>query len=49
VLRSGGVFLFKTSNKTHYMPTIVRLTPYCFHQFVNRIRGRAEADTFLTS
>ena len=43
-----GVFLFKTPNKTHYMPTIARLTPHRFHQFVNRIRGRAEADTFPT-
>jgi len=43
-----GVFLFKTPNKTHYMPTIARLTPHRFHQFVNRMRGRAEADTFPT-
>ncbi len=42
------VFLFKTPNKTHYMPTIARLTPHRFHPFVNRIRGRAEADTFPT-
>ena len=48
VLKPGGVFLFKTPNKTHYMPTIARLTPHHFHQFVNRIRGRAEADTFPT-
>ncbi|MFZ1829326.1 MAG: hypothetical protein WAW42_11260 [Candidatus Competibacteraceae bacterium] len=27
------------------MPTIARLTPHRFHQFVNRLRGRAEADT----
>lgn len=48
VLKPGGVFLFKTPNKTHYMPTIARLTPHRFHQFVNRIRGRAEVDTFPT-
>ena len=48
VLKRGGVFLFKTPNKTHYMPTLARLTPHRFHQFVNRIRGRAEADTFPT-
>ena len=48
VLKPGGVFLFKTPNKTHYMPTIARLTPHRFHPFVNRIRGRAEADTFPT-
>lgn len=48
VLRPGGVLLFKTPNKTHYMPTIARLTPHRFHQFVNRLRGRAEVDTFPT-
>lgn len=48
VLKPGGVFLFKTPNKWHYMPTIARLTPHGFHQFVNRLRGRAEVDTFPT-
>lgn len=48
VLKPGGAFLFKTPNKTHYMPTIARLTPHRFHQFVNHMRGRAEADTFPT-
>jgi ubiquinone/menaquinone biosynthesis C-methylase UbiE len=48
VLKPEGVFLFKTPNKWHYMPTIARLTPHAFHQFVNSIRGRAEVDTFPT-
>lgn len=48
VLKPGGVFLFKTPNKWHYMPTIARLTPHGFHQFVNRLRGRSEVDTFPT-
>jgi SAM-dependent methyltransferase len=48
VLRPGGVFLFKTPNKWHYMPTIARLTPHRLHQYVNRLRGRAETDTFPT-
>lgn len=48
VLKDGGYFLFKTPNKFHYMPTIARLTPHRFHQFVNRLRGRAEVDTFPT-
>ena len=48
VLKSGGVFLFKTPNKWHYMPAIARLTPHPFHQFVNRLRGRAAVDTFPT-
>ena len=48
VLKPGGVFLFKTPNKHHYMPLIARLTPHRFHQFVNRLRGRAEVDTFPT-
>ncbi len=48
VLRPGGVFLFKTPNKTHYMPMIARMTPYRFHRFVSRLRGQAEEDTFPT-
>jgi len=48
VLKPGGVLLFKTPNKWHYMPTIARITPHWFHQFVNRLRGRAEVDTFPT-
>lgn len=48
VLKPGGVFLFKTPNRQHYMPTIARLTPHSFHQLVNRLRGRAEVDTFPT-
>jgi len=48
VLVPGGVFLFKTPNMWHYMPTIARLTPHGFHQYVNRLRGRSEADTFPT-
>lgn len=48
VLKPGGVLLFKTPNKWHYMPTIARLTPHGFHRFVNRLRGRAEVDTFPT-
>ncbi len=48
VLRPGGVFLIKTPNKTHYMPLIARLTPHRFHQFINKLRGRAEQDTFPT-
>lgn len=30
------------------MPTIAWLTPHRFHPFINRMRGRAEADTCLT-
>ncbi len=40
--------MFKTPNKWHYVPTIARFTPHRFHELVNRIRGRAEADTFPT-
>lgn len=48
VLKPGGVFAFKTPNKWHYMPTVARLTPHVFHQFVNRLRGREHVDTFPT-
>jgi SAM-dependent methyltransferase len=48
ILKPGGVFMFKTPNRWHYMPLIARLSPHGFHQFVNRLRGRAEVDTFPT-
>lgn len=48
VLKPGGIFLFKTPNKWHYMPAIARITPHGFHRYVNRLRGRAEVDTFPT-
>ena len=48
VLKPGGVFVFKTPNKHHYMPTISRLTPHSFHQYYNKLRGRKEGDTFPT-
>ena len=48
VLKPGGSFCFKTPNKSHYMPLIARVTPHRFHAFVNRLRGRAEVDTFPT-
>jgi SAM-dependent methyltransferase len=48
VLTPGGVFLFKTPNKWHYVSSIARLTPHGFHRYVNRLRGREEGDTFPT-
>ena len=48
VLKPGGVFLFKTPNKWHYVPMLARLTPHRFHQYINRLRGREEEDTFPT-
>lgn len=48
VLRPGGIFLFKTPNKWHYMPLISRMMPYSFHRYYNRKRGRSEVDTFPT-
>jgi len=48
VLKNGGLLLFKTPNKYHYMTLIARLTPHKFHQFYNRIRGRKSKDTFPT-
>lgn len=48
VLKPGGRFLFKTPNAWHYMPVIARLTPFAFHRFYNRLRGRKDLDTFPT-
>lgn len=48
VLKPGGYFLAKTPNRWHYMPVIARLTPHTFHRFYNRLRGRAQIDTFPT-
>lgn len=48
VLKPGGILLFKTPNRNHYMPLISRVTPHGFHQFYNRLRGREETDTFPT-
>ncbi|MVB00167.1 methyltransferase domain-containing protein [Nitratireductor sp. CAU 1489] len=48
VLKPGGRFLFKTPNRSHYMPLIARMTPLSFHRFYNRMRGRASEDTFHT-
>lgn len=48
ILKPGGLFLFKTPNRRHYMPMIARYTPLAFHRFYNKIRGRASEDTFPT-
>lgn len=48
LLRPGGVFLFKTPNRRHYVPTIARLTRHSIHERVNRLRGRAATDTHPT-
>lgn len=48
VLKPGGVFLFKTPNRRHYMPLVARMTPHSFHRWINRLRGRADVDTFPT-
>ena len=48
VLKPGGILLFKTPNKFHYMPIISRLTPLGFHRWFNRLRRRKEIDTFPT-
>ena len=48
VLAPGGVFLMKTPNRWHYVTVIARVTPFWFHRFVNRLRGRDPEHTFPT-
>lgn len=48
VLKPGCIFMAKTPNYYHYMPIIASLTPDCFHEFYNKLRGRTEDDTFPT-
>ena len=49
VLKPGGKFLAKTPNKFHYVAVIASLTPYWFHKYFNKLRGRDEIDTFPTT
>ncbi|MCK5344163.1 MAG: hypothetical protein KAR20_12205, partial [Candidatus Heimdallarchaeota archaeon] len=48
VLKKGAVFIAKTPNRYHYVTILSNFTPHWFHAFYNRIRGRAEEDTFPT-
>lgn len=48
VLKPGGKFLCLTPNRWHYVPLVASLTPFQFHQWYNRRRGRDEEDTFPT-
>lgn len=48
VIKPGGVLLFKTPNRFHYMPLISMFTPLAFHRYFNKLRGREGEDTFPT-
>lgn len=48
VTKPGGVLLFKTPNRFHYMPLVAMLTPVAFHRYFNKLRGRQAEDTFPT-
>lgn len=48
VLKPGGIFLAKTTNRRHYVPLAASLTPLWFHKRFNRLRGRDDSDTFPT-
>ena len=40
ILRPGGVYLFRTPNRYHYVSLVSRLTPHWFHEAVaNRLRN----------
>ena len=49
VLKPGGMFLFLTPNKWHYVSIGSRITPQRFHVWYNRKRGREDEDTFPTT
>ena len=43
ILRPGGVYLFRTPNRYHYVSLVSRLTPHWFHEAVaNRLRNLSE-------
>jgi len=43
ILRPGGVYLFRTPNRHHYVSVVSRLTPHWFHKAVaNRLRHLSE-------
>lgn len=48
ILKPGGAFIFKTPNRWHYFCIVAQFTPYSFHAWYNRMRGREEEDTFPT-
>jgi SAM-dependent methyltransferase len=48
VLKPGGTYMALTPNRLHYVPAIARLTPFRFHQWQNRLRGRSPMDAFPT-
>lgn len=47
-MKPGGVLIFKTPNKYHYVPLIARLTPHRLHALMVRGRGRSKEDVFPT-
>lgn len=48
ILKPGGLLLFLTPNKWHYVSLASRLTAHAFHNWYNRLRGREDEDTFPT-
>ncbi len=45
VLKPGGVFFFRTTNRTHYVTLVAANTPQWFHKLVaNRVRDLTSAD-----
>ena len=49
VLKPGGLVMAKTTNRNHYVASVARLTPFGFHRWYNKKRGREVHDTFETT
>ena len=48
VMKPGGLCIWRSPNRWHYVAVVASLTPHKFHEWVNAKRGREDRDTFPT-